>query len=74
MSLETGDRLGHYIVLGSLGEGGMGEVYLAEDTQLERKIPLKVLPSEMASDPHRLARFERFFTVVHGMVVNTTDE
>jgi serine/threonine protein kinase/Flp pilus assembly protein TadD len=54
-----GDTLAHYRILDKLGEGGMGEVYLAEDTKLKRKIALKVLPSEMASNPDRLRRFER---------------
>jgi tetratricopeptide (TPR) repeat protein len=54
-----GTTLSHYRIVEKLGEGGMGEVYLAEDTRLERKIALKVLPSEMADEPDRLARFER---------------
>jgi serine/threonine protein kinase/tetratricopeptide (TPR) repeat protein len=55
----VGTTLSHYRIVDKLGEGGMGEVYLAEDTRLERKIALKVLPSEMADEPDRLARFER---------------
>ena len=54
-----GRTLNHYKVLRQLGSGGMGDVYLAEDTTLDRQIALKVLPAEMASDPERLARFER---------------
>src|SRR2546426_3226801 len=55
--LATGKRLGRYEIRAKLGEGGMGEVYLAEDTQLQRKVALKVLPSEVASDQDRMRRF-----------------
>ena len=51
--------LAHYRVVDKLGEGGMGEVYEAEDTELRRKVALKVLPAEMAGDPERLERFQR---------------
>ena len=59
MSLVTGTRLGSYEVLGSLGAGGMGEVYRARDTKLGRDVALKILPEAFARDPDRLARFER---------------
>ena len=59
MPLAPGVRLGHYEVLGSLGAGGMGEVYRASDTKLGREVAIKVLPAEFAHDPDRLARFER---------------
>ena len=54
-----GKALAHYKIVGSLGKGGMGEVYVAEDTKLHRRIALKVLPPEMADDPDRRSRFER---------------
>ncbi len=54
-----GKTLAHYKIIGSLGKGGMGEVYLAEDSKLGREIAVKVLPDEVASDPERLARFQR---------------
>ncbi|MGH9937326.1 MAG: serine/threonine-protein kinase, partial [Blastocatellia bacterium] len=54
-----GQTLGHYSVLSTLGVGGMGEVYLARDTKLERKVALKLLPPQYTSDPARIKRFER---------------
>ncbi len=54
-----GRRLGHYRILSRIGAGGMGEVYLAEDQKLGRKIALKLLPTEFATHPDRLHRFER---------------
>jgi Tol biopolymer transport system component len=59
MSLETGTRVGVYEVTGKLGEGGMGEVYLAHDTALGRDVALKVLSDAFVADPDRLARFQR---------------
>jgi serine/threonine protein kinase/Flp pilus assembly protein TadD len=54
-----GQRIGHYVIMSMLGEGGMGEVYLAKDTKLGRDVALKVVPKEYTSDPSRLQRFER---------------
>ena len=57
--MDPGTKLGPYEILEPLGAGGMGEVYLAEDTRLHRKVAVKVLPEEFAGDPERLARFEQ---------------
>ena len=59
MALTVGDRLGHYTVTALIGEGGMGQVYRATDTKLKRQVALKILPEAFASDPDRLARFQR---------------
>ena len=59
MSLAAGTRLGPYEILAPLGAGGMGEVYRARDSRLGRSVAIKVLPPGAASDPDRLARFER---------------
>ncbi len=59
MALEVGTRLGHYDVSALIGEGGMGQVYRATDTQLGRDVALKILPDAFAADPDRLARFQR---------------
>lgn len=59
MSLAIGSRLGSYKVLQLIGAGGMGEVYRARDTKLDRDVALKVLPDAVATDAERLARFER---------------
>ncbi len=59
MSLEAGTKLGPYEILSPLGAGGMGEVYLATDSKLDRKVAIKVLPADVASSPERLQRFER---------------
>ena len=59
MSLPPGTRLGSYEVLQPLGAGGMGEVYRARDTKLNREVALKVLPTGFAADADRLGRFQR---------------
>jgi len=57
--LAAGTKLGPYEITGSLGAGGMGEVYRARDARLQRDVALKVLPEIFAADPSRMARFER---------------
>ena len=59
MPLPDGTRLGPYQILAAIGAGGMGEVYRARDTRLNRDVAIKVLPPVFAADPGRLARFER---------------
>src|SRR5262245_16843121 len=59
MPLSAGTRLGTYEVVAPLGAGGMGEVYRARDTNLDRDVAIKVLPEAFAQDPERLARLER---------------
>lgn len=59
MTLAAGARLNHYQILSPLGAGGMGEVYLAEDTRLRRKVALKLLPEEFTRNTQRLRRFEQ---------------
>lgn len=57
--LKAGQELGHYKVLSTLGKGGMGEVYLAQDTKLDRKVALKILPAQAAFTRDRMERFVR---------------
>jgi len=64
MSIGPGTRFGAYEILAAIGEGGMGEVYKARDTRLHREVAVKVVSKLFASDPDRLARFEREATVL----------
>jgi serine/threonine-protein kinase len=57
MTLATGTKLGRYEIRSKIGEGGMGEVYLAQDTKLDRKVALKILPADVAARPDRMKRF-----------------
>jgi eukaryotic-like serine/threonine-protein kinase len=57
MSIPAGTKLGHYEIRSKIGEGGMGEVYLGQDTELDRKVALKILPAELAANQDRMRRF-----------------
>src|ERR1700687_3703720 len=57
--LSPGFNLSHYRILSKIGAGGMGEVYLAQDTKLDRKVALKILPADVASNRERMERFVR---------------
>src|SRR6266851_8151630 len=59
MTIALGTKLGSYEIRSKIGEGGMGEVYLAEDVQLHRKVALKVLPADVASNKDRMRRFNQ---------------
>ena len=59
MALSPGDRLGPYEVLSIIGEGGLGPVYRARDTKLQRHVAIKVLPDAVTGDAERVARFDR---------------
>jgi len=56
-SLRVNTTIAHYHILSRIGAGGMGEVYLAQDTKLDRKVALKILPADVAADPKRMQRF-----------------
>jgi eukaryotic-like serine/threonine-protein kinase len=67
MGLTAGTKLGPYEILGELGTGGMGEVYRARDTRLDRTVAIKILPEHLSSDPGRRARFEREARAISGL-------
>ena len=67
MSLATGIRLGPYEIQSAIGSGGMGEVYEARDTRLDRTVAIKVLPAELSADAERRARFEREARIIAGL-------
>ncbi len=57
MTIAADTKLGRYEIVSLIGAGGMGEVYLAQDTQLDRPVALKILPADIAADHQRLHRF-----------------
>src|SRR5208283_5433359 len=59
MPLAPGTKLGPYEIVAPLGAGGMGEVYRARDTRLDRTVAVKILPANFSTDPERLRRFEQ---------------
>ncbi len=59
MPLQPGTKLGAYDIIASIGAGGMGEVYEARDTKLDRRVAIKVLPDKLSDDPDFRDRFER---------------
>src|ERR1700761_4798394 len=59
MALTAGMKLGPYEIMAPLGAGGMGEVYRARDSRLDRTVAIKILPAEFAADPERVRRFEQ---------------
>lgn len=65
--LESGLRLGHYLIESPIGAGGMGEVYQARDTRLDRLVAIKVIPPELANTPEARARFEREARVISSL-------
>ena len=67
MTLLPGARLGPYEITGAIGAGGMGEVFRARDTKLNRDVAIKVLPREMLHDPQFRGRFDRELKIVAGL-------
>src|SRR5215467_11153732 len=68
MALASGTLLGPYEITGPLGTGGMGDVYRAKDTRLERTVAIKVLPAPFSNDPVRKQRFEREAKTISGLI------
>ncbi|HWW82272.1 MAG TPA: protein kinase, partial [Vicinamibacterales bacterium] len=65
--METGSRLGPYEVIAPLGAGGMGEVYHARDTRLDRDVAIKILTASLGADPRRRERFEREARIISSL-------
>ena len=68
MALQAGQRFGSFEIIGPLGRGGMGEVYRARDTRLQRDVAVKVLSEAHASNPDRIARFRRESVVLASLL------
>ena len=66
MALSPGFRLGSFEILALVGTGAMGEVYKARDTRLDRIVAIKILPPQLASDPHFRERFDRRLVLNRG--------
>src|SRR2546421_11207181 len=67
MALTSGTKLGPYEIQSPLGAGGMGEVYRAKDTRLDRTVAIKILPAQFSADPVRKQRFEREAKAISGL-------
>jgi eukaryotic-like serine/threonine-protein kinase len=67
MMLASGSKVGPYQIVGPLGAGGMGEVYRARDTRLDRTVAIKILPSSVSADPVAKQRFEREARLISGL-------
>lgn len=65
--IESGTRVGHYEIIEPLGSGGMGEVYRARDSRLERSVAIKLLPQELQQDAEAMARFQREARIISGL-------
>ena len=72
MSLAAGTRLGPYELVALVGAGGMGEVYRAKDTRLDRTVAVKVLPAHLSSSPSRCERFEREARTISSFPIRTS--
>ncbi|MDQ3257541.1 MAG: hypothetical protein M3R15_27265 [Acidobacteriota bacterium] len=70
--LSSGTRIGRYEIQSKLGAGGMGEVYLAEDTQLGRQVALKLLPENLTNNKERLSRFRQEARVPQPSIIQTS--
>ncbi len=73
MPLSPGTRLGHYQVSALIGEGGMGQVWQATDTQLNRQVALKIIPDAFAGDPGRFGRFTRKAQILASLKHRSSD-
>jgi serine/threonine protein kinase len=72
MTISTGTTFGRYKILSTLGKGGMGEVYLAEQARLKRQVALKILPAELNGDRERLRCFEQEAFAASLLIIRTS--